>query len=157
MVSGTITKNEQGPALSFLPSSSRSSAACRVWLATTRYLRMTTTRVHGIPAPNCTPTEPPGIDGSRCRPLRSRAKRGGARSVRGAPEPTRPPTAPRRAGNCHGPGGVSALCSVPLATRGWGDDEGNRVPRNPRRPVRAHRAPAGLHLDRRGEGAGHRG
>jgi Phage integrase family len=28
-VSGTITKNEQGPALIFLPSSSRSSAACR--------------------------------------------------------------------------------------------------------------------------------
>ena len=51
--------------------------------------------------------------------------------------------------------GVSALCSVPRRDEGRGDDAGNGASRNPRRPVRGHRAPADLHLDRRGEGARH--
>ena len=41
LVSGTSTKNEQGPALILLRNSPPSSAACKVWFATTRYLRMT--------------------------------------------------------------------------------------------------------------------
>jgi len=42
-VFGTSTKKEQGPDLIRLRSSSRRSAPCRVWFATTRYLCMTTT------------------------------------------------------------------------------------------------------------------
>ena len=68
LASGTITKNEQGPALTRLRSSSRNSAACRVWFATTRHLRMTTTRFK-VSRRNRTSRclQHPAPDAPRCR------------------------------------------------------------------------------------------
>ena len=72
--------NELGPSSIRLRSSSASSARCRVWFATTRYLRMTTTRLglagarrpvpaHGIPPRSC------GLRTQRRLPPRSRLPR----------------------------------------------------------------------------------
>ena len=66
----------------------------------------------------------------------------------------RPPAAFSGPVTAMGREGVSALCSVPRRDEGWGDGAGNGASRNPRRPVRGHRAPADLHLDRRGEALG---